>query len=512
MDWRYAGNGPRRSLGAGRLGRSWRTLWLSAIVSAVVVSVAAADTTPWRDAILYFAIVDRFADGDSTNNQNVDRASKGAFHGGDLRGLRERLGEIDDLGATALWITPVVKNIPGFVTGAGFPDWGYHGYWADDFTRLDPRFGSEADLKALVEECHRRRIKVLLDVVYNHVGYDSQYLRNPRTRTWLRTHETATCGGDDLTQCLSGLPDLKTERRDVADYLFRAHLGLAKRVGLDGFRLDTVKHVSHDFWKEHRKRARADLGPDFFLLGEVWGGDAESLEPWFAGDEMDAGFDFSFQGSVLGFIQGRGRPAAFDRYLRSRERVGSGHLLAHFLSSHDVPGALWQLEDDRSLFRLAAVLQFTTAGIPVVYYGEEVARLGGDWPANRSDMPWGDRRIRPGADLPRDDSLRADYRELIRIRRTHPALTRGSHVSLHADGDLLVYARADSASGDTVIVAVNRGRTAARVEVPVAWSVARVLWPARAPDARLPEAKQAGPRGTLALTVEPRSARILARE
>src|SRR4029077_11074143 len=92
----------------------------------------------WRDSVLYFVLVDRFADGDGNNNQNVDRNAKGTFHGGDLVGLRRHLDEIADLGATALWITPVEKQIDGFVTGAGFPDWGYHGYWADDFYRLDP--------------------------------------------------------------------------------------------------------------------------------------------------------------------------------------------------------------------------------------------------------------------------------------------------------------------------------------------------------------------------------------
>jgi alpha-amylase len=463
------------------------------------------DSPAWRDAVLYFAIVDRFADGDSSNDFQVDRTAKGAFHGGDLKGLLQHLDEISGLGVTALWITPVVKNIPGFVTGAGFPDWAYHGYWADDFTRLDPRFGTEKDLKELADSCHARGIRLLLDVVYNHVGYGSQYLKNPRTRTWLRTDEAGTCGSDDVTQCVSGLPDLKTEWGDVAEYLYRAHIGLAKRVGLDGFRLDTVKHVQHDFWKEHRRRTRAELGPGYFLLGEVWGGDAESLDPWFSGDEMDAGFDFSFQGSVLGFVEGRGRAVAFDRYLLSRERVRAGYLLAQFLSSHDVPGALWQLHGDRARFRLAAVLQFTAPGIPVIYYGEEVGRPGGDWPENRSDMPWGDRRILPGAGQARDDSLRADYKRLIAIRHAHPALSRGRHVSLSAEGDLLVFAQRDSVSGDEVVVAVNRGDAPAQTFVPAppGWTGAMDLWN----QTKVPLSG-----GRLAVTLDARSARVVAGE
>jgi glycosidase len=425
----------------------------------------------WNDAVLYFAITDRWADDDLTNDTNVDRTAKGAFHGGDLRGLREHLDDIAGLGVTAIWITPVVKNIDGFVTGAGFPDWAYHGYWADDFYRLDPRFGSEAELTSLVAECHRRGIKVLLDVVYNHAGYGTHYLSDPKTKGWLRSEETGTCGQDDLTMCVAGLPDFKTELPEVAAFLLRAQLGWAQQSGVDGFRLDTVKHVGHPFWDEHRRHTREQLGSGFFLLGEVWGGDATVLDPYFSTDELDAGFDFSFQGNVIGFLQGRGRAVAFDHYLKSREKVRPGFLLAHFLSSHDVPGALYQLGGDKALFRLAAVLQFTSVGLPVVYYGEEVGRLGGDWPDNRSDMPWGDRAILPGEGRPRDETLRDDYRRLIAIRRAHSALYRGVHEKLVADGDLLVFLQSDTKSDDVVVVAINRGDKplSVRFPAPQAW-------------------------------------------
>jgi glycosidase len=433
--------------------------------------LSVAPQESWRDGILYFAIVDRFADGDPGNNQNVDIRAKGTFHGGDLAGLRAQLDELADLGVTAIWITPVVKNIDGFVTGAGFPDWGYHGYWADDFYRLDPRFGTEAELKALVDDAHARGMKVLLDVVYNHAGYDSNYLLDPKTRGWFRTEALGTCGQDDLTSCVSGLPDFKTELPEVRDFLMEAHLGLAERVGLDGFRLDTVKHVDHDFWQEHRKRIDQRLGKDFFLIGEVWGGDAKSLDPWFAGNEMDAGFDFSFQGSALGFLQGRGRTVAFDRYLQNREKVREGYLLSPYLSSHDVAGALSILEGKRELFRLAALLQLTTSGLPMIYYGEEVARPGGDWPDNRSDMPWGDRKVRPGAGERRDEALRADYKKLIAIRRAHKALSRGPYTGVSSEGDLLVFLRRDAETKDVVVVAVNRGAAPATAgfEVPAEW-------------------------------------------
>lgn len=434
----------------------------------------------WNEAILYFVIVDRFANGDRGNDLEVDPAQKGYFHGGDLAGLRGRLDDLAELGVTALWLTPLVKNIPGYVTGAGFRDYGYHGYWADDFERLDSRFGSEAELEALVDDAHTRGIKVLLDVVYNHVGYDSSYTRNPATRPWLRSSQPGGCGQDDLTQCLSGLPDLRTELPEVREYLLKAHLGLAKRVGLDGFRLDTVKHVEHDFWQEHRRRADAELGPDFFLLGEVWGGDGKVLDPYFEKRELDAGFDFGFQGSAIAFVEGRGRTVAFGRYLEKRQAdTRPGFLLAHYLGSHDTPTALFQLHGELAKFRLLAFLQLTTWGIPTLFYGDEVGRLGGDWPDNRSDMPWGSLDLLPGQGLPRDEALREEYRRLIAARRAHPALWRGSHRTLASGQDWLAFVRQDESAGggDAVVVVVNRAPDplAAELELPASLAGAAAL-------------------------------------
>jgi len=477
-----------------------------AAAAASPPSPAAPSKTQWRDAVLYFVLIDRFADGDPSNDVAVDIHAKGTFHGGDLKGLIEHLDELADLGVTALWINPVVKNIDGFVTGAGFPDWAYHGYWADDFFAMDRRFGTETQFKSLVEACHRRGIRVLLDVVYNHAGYGSHYLTDPKTKSWFRTEAAGTCGPDDVTSCVAGLPDFKTELPEVANFLMKAQIGWAKRSGIDGFRLDTVKHVDHAFWKEHRRRTREELPKGFFLLGEVWGGDAKVLDPWFEGDEIDAGFDFSFAGSVVGWLLGRGRTVAFDHYLQSREQVRPGHLVSHFLSSHDVTGALKQLNGDVGLFRLAALLQLTTSGIPMIYYGEEVARPGGDWPDNRSHMPWGDRKILPGSGAPRDEALRADYKKLIGIRRAHASLSRGTHTAAATEGDLYAFVRRDAESRDAVVVAVNRGKAPAMLKMTV-----QAEWGEGDPA----DAWNGGtvPRSgnTIETTIAPLSARILTR-
>lgn len=432
----------------------------------------------WSDAIIYFVILDRFADGDSGNNANVQRTNPGGYHGGDLKGLTSQLDEIADLGATAIWITPVPLQVdfapivPGMpeTNGQFFEHWGFHGYWAEDFTRMEPHFGTEADLAALVAAAHQRGIKVLLDVVYNHAGYGSQYETDPRFSGWIRK-KPVDCAADPLTCQVGGLPDFDTGRDDVRKYLLDANIGLAERTGLDGFRLDTVKHVEHDFWQLHRDQTRTRVSEDFFLLGEVWGGDARVLDEWFENDEMDSGFDFSFSGSCQSWVKGRGRTIAYASYLSKRHRVRDGYHLAHYLSSHDETMALHLLENDIDRFRMCVALQMTTLGIPVIYYGEEVARGGGAWPTNRKDMPWGSRKIEPGAGVARDESLRGYYKNLIALRRSHPALSRGDYEALSTDGDLLVFRRTDPIGGGTVIVAVNRGSEAATatVDLPAGW-------------------------------------------
>lgn len=457
---------------------SFTLLFLCSLVLSPATSLAAPD---WSDDVLYFVLIDRFADGDRANDHGVERSNPGGFHGGDLKGLTEHLDEIAYLGVTALWINPVQKQITqSFYASApaklGIPEFrhfAFHGYWIDDFTAMDPHFGTLDDLKKLVEEAHKRHIKVLLDVVYNHAGYGSSYesRRTSDGQSWLRTGQ-GNCDVDPITCNVGGLPDFKTELPEVKDYLLNANIGLARQAGVDGFRLDTFKHVETDFWLEHRRRTRAELGKDFFLLAEYWGGTASSLDPFFERDEIDAGFDFSFKGSCEAFANGRGRAVAYGSYLGSRHKVRKGYLLAHYLSSHDEPMALYDLNNDKEKFRICAAIQMTSIGLPVIYYGEEVARTGSEWPLNRTDMPWGDRDIMPGKGKARDESMREYYKKLLHIRRRHPALTRGDYTLLSGSQDaVLAYIRHDAASDDSVMVLVNRDGKESKADfvLPAAW-------------------------------------------
>ena len=202
------------------------------------------------------------------------------------------------------------------------------------------------EFRTMVQRLHAAGIEVLLDVVYNHTGYTSSYTarKTAAGEGWIRVGE-GNCEVNAVTCAVGGLPDLRTEIPEVRDHVLAANLGLARRTGVDGFRLDTYKHLAGDFWAEHRKRTRAELGQDFFLLAEYWGGTAESLDGFFERDEVDAGFDFSFKGSCEGWVTGRGRSVAYGAYLRSRHAARPGHVLAHYLSSHDEPMALGNLGD-----------------------------------------------------------------------------------------------------------------------------------------------------------------------
>jgi alpha-amylase len=491
--------------------RRWSASALLACVAVGAQAQTAAART-WADEVLYFVLIDRFADGDPANNAGVDRRNPGGWHGGDLKGLTQQLDELKDLGVTALWINPVQlqqkRGMPAQAQGVpSFTHEGFHGYWMHDFEAVEPRFGTEADLKNLVDEAHKRGIKVLLDVVVNHAGYTSAYTgkQTASSENWLRVGE-GNCEVDPIKCAVGGLPDFKTEIPEVREHLIGANIGLAKRTGLDGFRIDTYKHVSSDVWAEHRKRTRAELGNDFFLLAEYWGGTAQSLDGFFERDEVDSGFDFSFKGSCEGWVTGRGRTVAYAAYLRSRHAVRKGYTLAHYLSTHDEPMMLGNLGGDRERFRVCAALQMASLGMPVIYYGEEVARGGHEWPMNRNDMPWGRRDILPGKGIERDEGLRDFYKKLIGVRKAHPALRRGDYTMLTQPQDaVLAFARRDAASGDEVLVLANREDRALPADVALPEGLAKLaLGDLLTGEAMTPSD------GRLKLEMAPKSVRIIA--
>ncbi|MCK4860798.1 MAG: hypothetical protein KAS85_02640 [Rhodobacteraceae bacterium] len=409
-----------------------------------------------NDEIIYFIMIDRFADGNSDNNQDVDYSNPLAFQGGDLQGITAHIDEIADLGATAIWITPIALQIDHPTQAEGKDFYPHHGYWAEDLTKIDPRYGTEADLIALTNAAHERGMKIILDVVYNHMGFGATM--TTEQPDWLRQGDE--CGGDPITLCLAGLPDLRTENPEIQRFLFDAHIGLAERTGLDGFRLDTTKHITHEFWQAHRTEVNDRLGGDFLLIGEVWDGDRFLAKPYFKNDELDALVDFSFRDRTQKFLSGVYDAAKMGRYLAQRHDVLDGYYLAPFLSNHDMSMILAMIRGDKDLLAIGATLLMTIEGPPIIAWGEELGRRGAMWPDNREVMPWGVRDIMPGAGVERDEVLREQFRQLITLRKAYPSLREDVYEVLYSDKDVLVYQR-----GEDAIVAINRNIEAQEITI-----------------------------------------------
>ena len=454
----------------------------------------------WRDAVLYLVLPDRFADGDPANNGGAeyDPARPGHRHGGDLAGLRERIPWLAGLGVSALWITPVVPQVPGPNLGAGFPHYGFHGFWPERLDGVDPHLGTEADLRALVSELEAAGVRTVLDVVVNHLGYGASGASDPEL---VRSTETGTCpeAWDERTGCLYGLPDLRTERPAVAERVVAAAVRWVARYGVHGLRLDAAKHVEPGLLARIAGGA-SEARSDALLLGEVWGADAatDAADVWLDEGRLSGLFDFGFADHVLAFVGGRERAAAFAHHLDGRHRR-PGPVWAHFLDTHDTPGFLWRVGDP-ALQRLAATLQLTVVGVPVICAGDEVGQVRPEWPDNRPDFP-------PPAVW--DKETLGHYRRLIELRRRHPALSRGRHRTLHAGGDTLVFLRwLEDAGGsveDAALVAVNRGAEPAELRLPLPPELSR-----SAPLASALDDDPVALGAELRLRVPARGARVLA--
>ena len=232
------------------------------IVLLLLTSCTPANNGFTKDDLIYFILTDRFSDGDNTNNYDVDKTDPRKRHGGDIKGIIDKLDYIKDLGATAIWITPVMKNEKD----------GYHGYWIEDFYEVDPHLGTMEDMKTLVKESHKKDIKVILDYVVNHTGYKSPWLKDEKYKDWFNENKTITNWNDqDQVEngWLMGLPDLDLNNPEVKKYFIENALWWIDETGIDGMRLDTVKHVPRSFWTEFVSAIK-DKHPDFYFLGEVW--------------------------------------------------------------------------------------------------------------------------------------------------------------------------------------------------------------------------------------------------
>ncbi|WBB54024.1 pullulanase-type alpha-1,6-glucosidase [Verrucosispora sp. WMMD573] len=519
-----------------------------------------------------------------------DPTDKGFYQGGDLKGLTERLDYIDGLGTTAIWLAPVFKNRP--VQGEGDDvSAGYHGYWITDFTQVDPHFGSPADLKKLVQLAHRRGIKVYLDVIVNHtadvIAYeedtytyvdkatapyrdaqgrpfeDRNYADGSRdfpnvdqdsfpytptfeTRAdakvkvpaWLNDPtmyhnrgDSTFAGENSEYGDFFGLDDLWTERPEVVRGMTKIYADWVRSTGVDGFRLDTVKHVNMDFWPQFSQgvqQAAARAGKqDFFMFGEVYSADPEITSSYVRQGGLPATLDFGFQEAARGYTANDGSAKALaDLYARDdlyAARDTDAGRLPTFLGNHDM-GRIGSFiadgpTDPATHLRrdqLAHELMFLTRGQPVIYSGDEqgFTGAGGDKDARQpmfasrtadylDDDLLGTDRTHAQDQFDRTHPLYRTIADLGRLRQAHPALRDGVQVTRYAADGPGVFAasRFDPDDRTEYLVAVNNATTAQTVTVDT-WSAGATFTGIHGGTARPVAAGD----GKLTLTVPPLSA------
>ena len=493
----------------------------------------------WRDEVMYQLIVDRFANGERDNDFNVthDPADLARHHGGDWQGIMDQVDYLQGLGVTAVWISPVVLNVEEDAGVAG-----YHGYWTQDFERTNPHFGDLARLRELVDVMHQHDIKVIVDIVANHVGqlfyYDINQNGQPDIQVWYSTDGTEELNvvtewdpaydprriqsysslgeageaplewvhmpelnrmppqppqfqnpdwynrrgrvtdWSDLTQVEvadfpGGLKDLATKNPNVRRALIEIFSDWITKTNIDGYRIDTIKHVEHDFWVEFCTEIRAHargLGKENFLLfGEVFDGSDELVGSYTWEGMLDGVVDFPAKYQVFDAVFKNGAATQRIADLHQQRQANWGDLPQDggvgiaprdlplsFLDNHDVGRFLWQEADDSAIYPALAWLLLRD-GVPILYYGTEQGFDGGNDPANRERL-W-------DAGYDQDHPIYQWIARLTRVRDDHAPLRRGTldylwtteHTADEDDAGMLVVERAYE--GEVVLVAINTHAT-----------------------------------------------------
>ncbi len=440
----------------------------------------------WDEAVIYFAITDRFFDGNTNNNlgdpnSTADDASynpndAGSYHGGDFAGLTQKIDYLYDLGVNTIWLTPIVDDIDfNLDTENQYTDcesYGYHGYWASDFTSLNPHLGTEEEFEALINAAHAKGMKVMVDVVLNHAGYYNEETKaefDATFGTMVRDANT-TIPGDQQKDGLSGLPDFVTEDPAVREQLIEWQTGWMTDYDIDYYRVDTVKHVENTTWNAF-KNALIEQNQDFKLIGEYY--DAGYLNDF---DQLDTGrmdsvLDFNFNDLMMKLADED--LTTIEKELSNRNMgLSNTATVGSFTSSHDEPGLLYSLtaaENGDStwataLMKVAAALQITAKGQPVIYYGEELGQTGANnypYQDNRYDFDWNLQATQANT----AGSMYNHYKTLLNIRRDYSEVfakgTRNQVVSpliTDKNGNTInqgyeVFSR--SYNGQTIYVGVN---------------------------------------------------------
>ncbi len=387
----------------------------------------------WCDrAIFYQIFVDRFHMGSCSKDRNyIDKdwgelpKPKG-FYGGDLPGITEKLDYLQDLGINSIYLTPIFQSPSN------------HKYDTIDYEEVDAMFGTNRDLKELVESAHKRGIKILLDAVFNHcsclckqfqdvlrkgkgsVYYDWFIIRGDRPVLEQMNYECfAAC---------NYMPKWNTNNPEVQKFLLHIATKWIKEYGIDGWRLDVADEVSHDFWRQFRKAVKA-AKPDALIVGENW----HDSRPWLEGDQFDSIMNYSFTKACLDYF-------AYEKYSAQRfcERLSEilmrntdqvNEMMLNLLDSHDTERFLTNVGENADKLKCALAVLFFFVGMPCIYYGTEIGTAGGDDPDSRRTFDWDKTHW--------NMDIYNTVKDLIRLRKEQI----GGGIRIYAQNDLLVIER-----------------------------------------------------------------------
>lgn len=462
----------------------------------VTERVKKAGDFDWDEAVIYFTVTDRFFDGDAGNNDaygvgdyNTGKKGGSSYHGGDFAGLNQKLDYLKDLGVNTIWITPIVENITKdqHDNETDTATYGYHGYWASDFTKLNKHLGTEEQFKALLEAAHSKGMKIMVDVVLNHAGYETEGYFNNILRdadgkpiSMIRD-DSNTIGGDDKYDSLSDLPDFVTENKAVTDQLVAWQTGWMSNYSIDYYRVDTVKHVETTTWAAF-KNSLTKVNPDFKMIGEYSGAGYANNAGELGTGTMDALLDFDFNDFAQNFVTGN--ISSVENSLQKRNSaINNTATMGSFLSSHDEDTLQYKLvseskiseEEAYNLMKVAATLQITAKGQPVIYYGEEIGQGGANnWPlqTNRRDFDWTELE-KQKAD---SSSIYNHYKTMIAIRNAYTDVFARGNRSTVAASDAEGYEVISRSYGtDTLYVGMNVKETAKEVVIPVIAKAGTIL-------------------------------------
>ncbi len=412
--------------------------WLLACAASAPIVVAEAP----GDAI-YLTMVDRFADGDPSNNATIDLSDPQAFHGGDLRGVTAHVDDLAKLGVGTVWLTPIFAMRTEKLEGHG----AFHGYWVKDPYALEPRFGTEADLAALRDALHARGMRLVLDLVWNHVSFDAP-LRTEKPQ-WFHPSLPIVNWDDPVereTHEVHGLPDLAQEDPEVSAWLVGAATRWAAYA--DGFRIDAVRHMPLESQRAMGAAVDSAAGRHVWRVGEVFDGDAARLAASWEGGGFDAVFDFPLRYALIDVGCHSADPGRIASVLASDRLYKDPSALVTFVDNHDTSRLITECEGDVERAGRTIDLWLALRGTPSITWGTETATPGKGEPENRASFDW-------AAPQPLADHLRDGLAK----RRTSPALAHGTTRVVALSPKLLVL-----------------DRTLAEKTVRVAWSDGAATW------------------------------------